>query len=84
MYFILTFFVLPTSDSYKRYGVTVLRCYGWEEEKKRGGELVSSEKGCIFAGRNKAATIMEENQKKAIIEKMVDGLAEEMELAVPA
>ena len=23
-----TFFVLPTSDSYKRYGVTLLRCYG--------------------------------------------------------
>ena len=37
-------------------------------EEKRGGYLEGSGKGCIFAGRNKA-TIMEENQKKAIIDK---------------
>ena len=37
-------------------------------EEKRGGYLEGSGKGCIFAGRNKA-TIMEENQKKVIIDK---------------
>ena len=48
-YFIILMF--STCDSYKCDGATVRRCDGREEEKKRGGELVSSEKGCIFASR---------------------------------
>ncbi len=41
--------LIPTCDSYKCCGVAVLRCCGCVEEKKKGGELESSEKGCIFA-----------------------------------
>ena len=33
-----TFFVFPTSDSYKRYGVTVLRCYGVTVWRVSGGK----------------------------------------------
>ena len=44
-YYYFTIIMFPTYDSYKRYGVTVLRCYGWGEKRKRAGV---GDLSCVF------------------------------------